>query len=148
MEPAGRLPVLVFSASTANRHQIAATYVHPLMLLPRSLPAAQLHVEYPMLFKLENSKTGRTTHCGVLEFIADEGCAYLPHWMMQNLLLEVGDIIKLKNLSLPKGQTSAALYRVRFRRPAGVCACGSTHDFCTNCWNLKGRYNRVVCQGL
>jgi hypothetical protein len=34
-----------------------------------------------MLFKVENSATGRFTHCGVLEFVADEGMVYLPHWV-------------------------------------------------------------------
>lgn len=34
-----------------------------------------------MLFKVENRKTGRSTHCGVLEFIADEGHVYLPYWV-------------------------------------------------------------------
>ena len=33
----------------------------------------RLNIVYPMLFKLSNKKTDRTTHCGVLEFIADEG---------------------------------------------------------------------------
>ena len=43
--------------------------------------AASLHIEYPMLFKVDNRKTGRSTHCGVLEFIADEGHVYLPYWV-------------------------------------------------------------------
>jgi ubiquitin fusion degradation protein 1 len=34
-----------------------------------------------MLFKVENAATGRTTHCGVLEFIAQEGHVYLPRWV-------------------------------------------------------------------
>lgn len=34
-----------------------------------------------MLFKVDNRKTGRSTHCGVLEFIADEGHVYLPYWV-------------------------------------------------------------------
>lgn len=42
---------------------------------------ASLNIEYPMLFKVENRKTGRSTHCGVLEFIADEGHVYLPYWV-------------------------------------------------------------------
>ena len=33
----------------------------------------RLNIVYPMLFKLTNPATSRTTHCGVLEFIADEG---------------------------------------------------------------------------
>lgn len=34
-----------------------------------------------MLFKLTNTKGNRTTHCGVLEFVADEGKIYLPYWV-------------------------------------------------------------------
>ena len=43
-----------------------------------------------MLFKLSNSRSGRNTHCGVLEFVADEGKIYLPYWVSGhniNLLL-------------------------------------------------------------
>lgn len=65
---------------------------------------AQLHIDYPMLFRVENRRDGRTTHCGVLEFIADEGMVYLPYWMMQNLVLQEGDIIKLSSATLPKGK--------------------------------------------
>lgn len=56
-----------------------------------------------MLFQVENRREGRTTHCGVLEFIAEEGMAYLPYWMMQNLLLQEGDVITLRSATLPKG---------------------------------------------
>ncbi|KAJ0083243.1 hypothetical protein Patl1_31313 [Pistacia atlantica] len=65
--------------------------------------SASLHIEYPMLFELSNTSAGRITHCGVLEFIADEGLIYLPYWMMENMLLEEGDIVKVKNTSLVKG---------------------------------------------
>ena len=37
----------------------------------------RLNIVYPMLFKLTNPSTSRTTHCGVLEFIADEGMTFL-----------------------------------------------------------------------
>ena len=33
--------------------------------------------------QLSNKKTSKTTHCGVLEFVADEGKIYIPYWMMQ-----------------------------------------------------------------
>jgi ubiquitin fusion degradation protein 1 len=56
-----------------------------------------------MLFQVENDREGRSTHCGVLEFIADEGMVYLPYWMMQNLLLQEGDVITLRSATLPKG---------------------------------------------
>ena len=43
--------------------------------------AAQLHIDYPMLFQVENRRDARSTHCGVLEFIADEGMVYMPYWV-------------------------------------------------------------------
>jgi len=59
--------------------------------------------EFPMTFAVSNGKEGKSTHCGVLEFVADEGVVYLPYWMMQNLLLEEGDVVKFTHASLPKG---------------------------------------------
>ncbi|KAL3614009.1 hypothetical protein CASFOL_042083 [Castilleja foliolosa] len=64
---------------------------------------ASLHIDYPMLFELENTVAGRVSHCGVLEFIAEEGLIYMPYWMMENLLLQEGDIVKVKNVTIPKG---------------------------------------------
>ncbi|KAH0563994.1 ubiquitin recognition factor in ER-associated degradation protein 1 [Cotesia glomerata] len=61
----------------------------------------RLNIVYPMLFKLTNKKTNRVTHCGVLEFVADEGKVYLPYWMMHNLLLEESEIINIESVSLP-----------------------------------------------
>ena len=34
-----------------------------------------------MLFSLENRAKGNKTHCGVLEFIAEEGMIYMPYWV-------------------------------------------------------------------
>lgn len=65
---------------------------------------ARLNISYPMLFELSNTATHRKTHSGVQEFIADEGTCYLPYWMMQNLCLSEGDLIRVVNTSLPKGQ--------------------------------------------
>ncbi|XP_026727651.1 ubiquitin fusion degradation protein 1 homolog isoform X2 [Trichoplusia ni] len=61
----------------------------------------RLNIEYPMIFKLTNKKTKRVTHCGVLEFVADEGRVYLPHWMMANLVLEEGSLLQIESVSLP-----------------------------------------------
>ncbi|KAK4015199.1 hypothetical protein OUZ56_030186 [Daphnia magna] len=61
----------------------------------------RLNIVYPMLFKLTNPREGRITHCGVLEFVADEGKIYLPYWMMQNLLLDEGDLLNIESASLP-----------------------------------------------
>lgn len=60
----------------------------------------RLNIVYPMLFKLSNKRTERTTHCGVLEFIADEGKIYIPYWMMQNLMVEEGGLIQVESATL------------------------------------------------
>uniref|UniRef100_A0A0V0HZY3 Putative ovule protein n=1 Tax=Solanum chacoense TaxID=4108 RepID=A0A0V0HZY3_SOLCH len=57
-----------------------------------------------MLFELRNDSTERVSHCGVLEFIAEEGMIYMPYWMMENLCLQEGDIVTVKNVTLPKGK--------------------------------------------
>ena len=96
-----------------------------------------------MLFELQNGATERVSHCGVLEFIAEEGMIYMPYWvrfgilffcilnifilillnptqrtrtsksliddffslqMMENLLLQEGDTVRVKNVTLPKGK--------------------------------------------
>lgn len=50
------------------------------IMLCTCMAAASLHIEYPMLFKVE-SAAGKVTHCGVLEFVAEEGVVYMPHWV-------------------------------------------------------------------
>ncbi|KAI5390447.1 hypothetical protein KIW84_075677 [Lathyrus oleraceus] len=65
---------------------------------------ARMNIEYPMLFELRNPSAEITTHCGVLEFTADEGTVSLPNWMMEDMLLQNGDIVSLKNTSLVKGK--------------------------------------------
>lgn len=51
--------------------------------------AASLHIDYPMLFELRNAATERVSHCGVLEFIAEEGMIYMPYWvsLVENIFL-------------------------------------------------------------
>jgi ubiquitin fusion degradation protein 1 len=64
---------------------------------------SRLNISYPMLFEMHNTTTVRRTHCGVQEFVAEEGTCYLPYWMMENLLLKEGDLVQVTNTSLPKG---------------------------------------------
>jgi len=64
---------------------------------------ARLRIEYPMLFELSKaSQPSKKSHCGVLEFTAEEGCCYMPYWMMQLLLIEEGGFINVKSATLPK----------------------------------------------
>lgn len=60
----------------------------------------RLHIQFPMLFKLLNKSKNRETHCGVLEFVAEEGRCYLPYWMMKNLWLSEGEIIQVQYVNL------------------------------------------------
>lgn len=75
------------------------------VVLPPSALAilTQLDTQYPMMFHLSNSARGTSTHCGVLEFIAEEGRAYLPHWVMENLALEEGQFLQVTSAKLPNG---------------------------------------------
>ena len=72
------------------------------ILLPASAlnALAQMNVNYPMLFRITNAQHNKSSHCGVMEFSAEEGIAYLPYWMMQNLLLSEGSILNVTNVSL------------------------------------------------
>ena len=75
-----------------------------IMLPPSALrQLSQLEIAYPMLFEITNHSNGRKLHCGVLEFIANEGSVLMPHWMMQNLGVEHGDLVKVESATLPKG---------------------------------------------
>lgn len=62
---------------------------------------SRMNVQFPMMFKLGNGVKDRATHCGVLEFVADEGLIYAPSWMMRNLLLDEGDIVTVQSVALP-----------------------------------------------
>lgn len=65
---------------------------------------ARLNITYPMLFMISNPQMSKKTYCGVLEFSAEEGLCYLPFWMMNNLFLEEGSEIILRNVNLKKGK--------------------------------------------
>lgn len=75
------------------------------MFLPASAlqKLTTLHITYPMLFEISNGSQQLSTHAGVLEFTAEEGRAYLPHWLMQTLHLEPGDLLQTKSTDLPLG---------------------------------------------
>ncbi|CAK7325964.1 unnamed protein product [Dovyalis caffra] len=65
---------------------------------------AMLEISYPMLFELHNTLTGHVSHCGVLEFTAEEGFICLPQWMMENLKLAAeGSVVLVKSVYLVKG---------------------------------------------
>ena len=70
--------------------------------------AASLHIEYPMLFKVENRRNSRSTHCGVLEFIADEGMVYMPYWVCEAFFQGCCLCCLINVLSQSKAECTAA----------------------------------------
>jgi len=77
------------------------------VLLPVSAldQLANMNVQYPMMFRVTNTATRRSSHCSVLEFTAPEGEIFMPLSMMHNLGLDVVNhgYVRLENVSLPKG---------------------------------------------
>lgn len=67
---------------------------------------ARLHIVYPMLFKLSSTKSGRNTHCGVLEFVADEGKIYLPYWVSNYMVILVNCLKLIKVVLTLSARTS------------------------------------------
>lgn len=67
-----------------------------------------------MLFELRNGPGKKTTHAGVLEFVAEEGKCYLPGWMMKTLGLQTGDLLQILSTNLP----SATLVKLQPQSPA------------------------------
>lgn len=55
----------------------------------------------PMTFKLTNMAANKILHCGVLEFVADEGNIHVPYWMLKNLGLEEGEPVHVTSVVLP-----------------------------------------------
>ncbi|KAL5636154.1 hypothetical protein ACGC1H_004841 [Rhizoctonia solani] len=93
-------------AMLPGRERANVSYGGKIILPPSSLAnLSDLDLEGPWLFQLKNpSNQAATTHGGVLEFIADEGCAHLPQWMMKTMRLNEGDPIRITSTTLPKGQ--------------------------------------------
>ncbi|KAJ2836157.1 ubiquitin fusion degradation protein [Coemansia erecta] len=91
-------------------NKMDANYGGKIFMPPSALDEiSQLEVVYPLLFKLQNdeeessSGTKLRTHCGVLEFTAEEGRVYLPQWMMDTLRLSPGSAVEVINVALLHG---------------------------------------------
>ena len=97
---------LIHLTTIAICYSLASTYLLLSSLEKSTRPITHIHgspaVQYPMLFQLQNNQTRRETHCGVLEFSAEEGKMYMPYWMMNNLFLKPNDIVTVRSVSLPK----------------------------------------------
>ncbi|KAK3018884.1 hypothetical protein RJ639_002836, partial [Escallonia herrerae] len=92
------------SSTFEQNYRCYPSHLEKVIMPPSALDRlAYLQIDYPMLFEVTNPSASKISHCGVLEFIADEGLIYLPYWMMENMSLQEGDIVNIKNASLSKG---------------------------------------------
>ena len=58
---------------------------------------------YPVMFQVNNTTFKKTGHCGVLEFTSPDDVAYMPIWMMENLLASDGLTLDFQlTINLPK----------------------------------------------
>jgi len=71
-----------------------------------------LDLQYPLMFQVQNKKLHppRVITCGVQDFLAPEGVAFMPKWMMRSLGLQdssgtsnpkLGDIATISTVTLP-----------------------------------------------
>lgn len=87
---------MVFSRKTSEE----VTHGGKIIMPPSALEQlARLNISYPMLFKLTSGRSA-STHCGVLEFVAEEGRIYVPHWIMNQLCIQDGDLVVVESASL------------------------------------------------
>ena len=81
----------------SNQYESGGKIVLPASVLEK---LTRMNIEYPMLFKLTHCDSNRFTHCGVIEFSALEGRAYIPHWLMNMLGMTEGSSVTLEYVSL------------------------------------------------
>lgn len=92
------------SAMLAGPQRDNVNFGGKVILPPSALDKlTRLNIAYPMQFELRNNRQERVSHAGVLEFIAEEGRIYVPHWMMKTLQLEEGDLLQVLTTDLPQG---------------------------------------------
>ena len=75
------------------------------VLLPPNIlqKLSESEIKNPMIFEIKNLNSRKKSYCGVMDFTADDGCAYLPLWMMKNLDFKDGEKIIFNYTFLEKG---------------------------------------------
>ncbi|KIL69834.1 hypothetical protein M378DRAFT_184212 [Amanita muscaria Koide BX008] len=95
-----------YSMAMLPKQRENVSYGGKIIMPPSALAyLTSLDLESPWMFQLRNpANAAASTHAGVLEFIAEEGCVHLPHWMMKTLRLDEGDAIRITGTELFKGK--------------------------------------------
>ena len=95
-----------YPASIMGRSDIDIT--NSIILPPSALQKLSVMKNFgdsknPILFRILNIQLGMYTHCGVVEFTAEEGTCYIPSNMFDRLCLEEGQQVNLRALALKAG---------------------------------------------
>lgn len=80
--------------------QIGDKIIMPASALNRIV---DLGLRHPFLFKISGFNSDKISHCGVLQFDAEEGFVHVPDWMMRNLSLSQGAPLVLRDATLSRG---------------------------------------------
>ena len=97
----------VFSYTSARPNKKSELNASGKILLPNStlLTLSQMNITFPITFQIQKYRDGSvTTHCGVLEFTANEGQCIIPEWLMKRLKCKDGEYVELRTVNLPKAQ--------------------------------------------
>ncbi len=95
-----------FPASIMGREDIDLS--NSIILPPSALQQLSLMKSFgdpknPILFRIMNIQLNCYTHCGVVEFTAENGTCYLPTNMFDRLCLEEGQQVNLRSINLKPG---------------------------------------------
>lgn len=76
-------PASFFGKEEVEKGNMSNDYI---VILPSSAAnhLFSMHIDSAMLFKITNTQLNIHSHCGVLEFTAEEGCCLLPYWVVPN----------------------------------------------------------------
>ncbi|KJE97042.1 ubiquitin fusion degradaton protein [Capsaspora owczarzaki ATCC 30864] len=105
-------PVAMLAAKSVSMTQELETG-GKIILPPSALDRlTRLNISYPMLFEISEydevlsrdhpdaPAVGKVTHAGVLEFIAEPGRVYMPYWLMTNLGISEGSLVRIRSATL------------------------------------------------
>lgn len=75
-----------------------------ILLPPSALDyLTRLQISWPVFFNVRNPSGNKQTHCGVQEFTSEEGKCYMPYWMMQQLNLQEGSLVVVRQVAMLPG---------------------------------------------
>mmetsp|Transcript_28177 Transcript_28177/g.57168 ORF Transcript_28177/g.57168 Transcript_28177/m.57168 type:complete len:200 (-) Transcript_28177:1386-1985(-) len=75
------------------------------IILPPSIlqNLSEYNLSWPLMFELFKNSSSKKTNCGVIEFTSDEGCCFIPQWIIEKLSINKGEKVFFKYSPLEKG---------------------------------------------